>query len=119
MVSTLFFALVPALQATRVELVRAMRGEVVPDARPGRVRNALVGFQVAASVLLLISAAIFLRSSWAAATVDPGIRTTDTVNVNVLNEERRRAILEVVTSDPSIVSVAASWPGLGGRACSG
>ena len=36
MVSTLFFALAPALQATRLELVRAMRGEVVRDARPGR-----------------------------------------------------------------------------------
>ena len=36
MVSTVFFALVPALQATRLELVRAMRGEVVRDGRPGR-----------------------------------------------------------------------------------
>ena len=42
MVSTMFFALAPALQATRFELVRAIRGEVVRDARPGRARNALV-----------------------------------------------------------------------------
>jgi ABC-type antimicrobial peptide transport system permease subunit len=106
----------PALRATRLELVRAMRGEVTRDARPGRARNALVALQVTASVLLLICAAVFLRSSWAAATVDLGLRTTDTVNVTVLNEERRAAILEVLKSEPSVTSVAASWPGvLGGR----
>ena len=116
MVSTLFFALAPALRATRLELVRAMRGEVVRDARPGRARDALVALQVTGSVLLLICAAVFLRSSWAVATVDPGIRTTDTVNVTVLNEQRRQAILEVVKSEPSVASVAASWPPvLGGR----
>ncbi len=102
MVSTLFFALAPALQATRVELVRAIRGEVVRDARPGRARNALVALQVTGSVLLLICAAVFLRSSWAAATVDPGIRTAGIVNVSILNEERRGAILEVVKSEPSV-----------------
>ena len=116
MVSTVFFALAPALQATRVELVRAVRGEVVRDARPGRARDALVALQVTGSVLLLICAVIFLRSSWAATNVDPGIRTIDTINVSVLNEERRASILDVVRTDPSVVSVAASWPGgLGGR----
>jgi predicted permease len=117
MVATLFFALAPALRATRLELVRAMRGEVVRDARPGRARNALVALQVTASVLLLICAAVFLRSAWAAAAVDPGIRTADIVNVAILNEQRRGAILEIVRREPSVASVAASWPGgLGGHA---
>src|SRR5262245_3814325 len=118
MVSTVFFALAPALQATRVELVRAMRGEVVRDARPGRARNALVALQVAASVLLLICSAIFLRSAWGAATIDPGVRTADTVFVSIANEQARGALLEAVKSEPSVVSVAASWPGAlgGGRA---
>jgi len=111
MVSTLFFALAPALQATRVELVRAMRGEVVRDARPGRARNALVALQVTGSVLLLICAAVFLRSTWAAAAVDPGIRTAGIVNVRILDEQRREAILEAVKSEPLVTSVAASWPG--------
>ena len=119
MVSTLFFALAPALQATRVELVRAIRGEVVRDARPGRARDALVALQVTGSVLLLICAAVFLRSSWAAATVDPGFRTAGIVNVSILNEQRRATILEMVKSEPLVASVAASWPGwlgvLGGR----
>ena len=117
MVSTLFFALAPALQATRLELVRAMRGEVVRDARPGRARNALVALQVTGSVLLLICSAVFLRSAWAAATVDPGIRTADIVIVSIANEQMRGAMLEAVRSEPSVASVAASWPGgLGGRA---
>ena len=111
MVSTLFFALAPALQATRFELVRAIRGEVVRDARPGRARHALVAIQVTGSVLLLICAAVFLRSAWAAAAVDPGIRTADIVNVAVLNEQRRGAVLEIVRSEPSVASVAAAWPG--------
>ena len=116
MVSTLFFALAPALQATRLELVRAIRGEVVRDARPGRARNALVALQVTGSVLLLICSAVFLRSALAAATVDPGIRTADIVTVDILNEQMRGAMLDVVRSEPSVASVAASWPGgLGGR----
>ncbi len=111
MVSTLSFALAPALQATRLELVRAIRGEVVRDARPGRARNALVALQVTGSVLLLICSAVFLRSTWAAAAADPGIPTADVVNVGVLNEERRATILEVVRREPSVTSIAASWPG--------
>ena len=116
MVSTLFFALAPALQATRLELVRAIRGEVVRDARPGRARDVLLTVQVTGSVLLLICAAVFLRSSWAAASVDPGIRTAGIIDIRVLNEQRRGAILEVVKNAPQIASVAASLPGiLGGR----
>jgi predicted permease len=117
MASTLFFALAPALQATRLELVRAIRGEVVRDTRPGRARDALLALQVTGSVLLLICAAIFLRSSWAAATVDPGIRTAGVVNVTILNEQKRGAILEAARSEPLVASVAASWPSvLGGPA---
>ena len=116
-VSTVFFALAPALQATRLELVRAIRGEVVRDGRPGRARNALLALQVTGSVLLLILSAVFLRSSWAAAAVDPGIRTAGIVTVGILNEQRRGAILELVKSEPQVASVAASMPGvLGGRA---
>ena len=118
MVSTLFFALAPALQATRLELVRAIRGEVVRDGRPGRARDGLVAVQVTGSVMLLICAAVFLRSSWAAATIDPGIRTAGVLGVRVVDEQRRSAILDVLRRDGSVDSVAASWPagfgGLGG-----
>ena len=109
-VSTVFFGLVPALQATRLELVRTMRGEVTRDARPGRARHALIAVQVGASALLLICAAIFLRSAFAAATVNPGVRTSDTMMVYIVNEPRRAALLQAVTAHPSVAAVAASSP---------
>ena len=109
-VSTMSFGLVPALQATRVELVRAVRGEVSRDARPGRARQALIAVQVGASALLLISAAVFLRSVFAAALADPGLRTSDTITVPIANEPRRAAIVRELTIHPSVVAVAASSP---------
>ena len=113
-VSTIFFGLAPALQATRIEPVRTIRGEVMRDARPGRARNILIGVQVSASALLLISAAVFLRSAFAAATFDSGMRTSDTVVVQIVNESTRTAILQAVTTEPSVAAVAASWPDVTG-----
>src|SRR5690606_23275264 len=108
--STLFFALAPALQASRTDLVRPLRGEVLHDPRPGRARNALVALQVAGSALLLVCAAVFLRSTLTAASVDPGVRTADTVFLSFGNEERRAAVLDAVRSEPLVASVAASVP---------
>ena len=113
-VSTMFFGLAPALQATRIEPVRTIRGEVVRDARPGRARNFLIGLQVSASALLLICAAVFLRSAFAAATFDPGMRTSDTVVVQIANEPTRNAMVQAVTAEPSVAAVAASWPDVAG-----
>ena len=105
--STVFFGLVPALQATRIELVRAIRGEVARDARPGRMRHALIALQVGASALLLICAAVFLRSAFAAAMADFGIRTIDTIAVPIANESRRASILRELTAHPGVIAVAA------------
>jgi hypothetical protein len=87
-----------------------MRGEVVKDGRPGRARNVLIGLQVSASALLLISAAVFLRSAFAGATFETGVRTSDTVLVQIVNESNRKAIVQAVTTDPLVSAVAASWP---------
>ena len=107
-VSTMFFGLVPALQATRLELVRTMRGDVTKTARPGRARHALIAVQVGASALLLICAGVFLRSAASAARLDPGVRTSDTVKVYVANESRRAALLQAVAAHPLVTAVAAS-----------
>jgi predicted permease len=112
--STVFFGLAPALQATRLELVRTMRGELTRDARPGRARHALIAVQVGASALLLICAVIFLRGALAAATKQPGVRTSDTVRVSIANEPRRAAVVQAVTAHPLVAVVAASSrPGRG------
>jgi predicted permease len=109
-VSTVFFGLAPALQATRLELVPTMRGEVTRDARPGRARHALIAVQVGASALLLIGAVIFLRGALRAATAAPGARTSDTVKVSIANEPRRAALLQAATAHPLVVAVAAAAP---------
>ena len=110
--STAFFGLAPALQATRVELVRTMRGEIVRDARPGRARSVLIALQVSASALLLICAAVFLRSAAAASSANPGVRTSDTLVVTVKNEQLRAAIVDTVATHPAVSVVAASAPSL-------
>jgi predicted permease len=114
--STMAFALAPALQATSIEPSRTIRGEVIGDARPGRARNFLVGLQVSASALLLVSAAVFLRSAFDAASYDSGVRTSDTVAIQIVNEETRSALVQAVAAEPSVAAVAASWPDLSPRA---
>ena len=110
--ATAFFALMPALQATRIDPVRTLRGELVKDARPGRARNALIGVQVFASALLLICAAIFLRSAIASSRFDPGFRTADTVLIDTINEPKRAAMLQALAGDPTITAHAAVRPPL-------
>jgi predicted permease len=109
--STLSFGLAPALQATRLELVRTMRGELRRDVRPGRARQALIAIQVTASALLLICAAVFLRSALDVARADPGVRTSDTVIVDFANEPLREALVGALRTHPSVAVVAASSPG--------
>jgi predicted permease len=64
MITGVGFGLFPALRASRVDLHSAMRDE--PDHIPGwrrfGVKNGLVVLQVAVSMILLIIAALFLRS---------------------------------------------------------
>jgi predicted permease len=112
MTATAFFALMPALRATRVEPVRTLRGELVKDARPSRARNALIGVQVFASALLLICAAIFLRSAIDSSRFDPGFRTADTVIIEANDNPRREAILQAIATEPTITAYAAMRPGL-------
>ena len=112
MAATAFFALVPALHATRVDPVRTLRGELVKDARPGRARDVLIGIQVFASALLLITAAIFLRSAIASSRFEPGVRTVDTILIEIPNEPQRPALVQTLASDSTITAYAAVRPGM-------
>ena len=112
--ATALFALMPALQATRIEPVRTLRGELVKDARPGRARNALIGVQVFASALLLICAAIFLRSGIASSRFDPGLRTADTVLIEIINEPKRAAMLQAIATDSNDLGTRGPPAGLVG-----
>ena len=109
--ATALFALMPALQATRIDPVRTLRGELVKEARPGRARNGLIGVQVFASALLLICAAIFLRSAMASAQFNPGLRVADTVLIDI-NEPQRAAMIQALAGESSITAYAAVRPPL-------
>jgi len=110
--ATGFFALIPALHATAIDPLRTLRGELVKNARPGRARNALIGVQVFASALLLVCAAIFLRSAVSAARYDPGFRTADTVMIDIDNEAKRAAMIQAVAGDATVAAYAAVRPQL-------
>jgi hypothetical protein len=118
-ISTAFFGLVPALQATRLDLVRAVRGDQPSLAlirrasfsSASRGRNALIVVQVTASALLLICAGIFFRSALRSSTVDPGLRLADNILVEINNEPFRTAMVAAVAAEPFVRAVSASWPG--------
>jgi hypothetical protein len=70
--AALVFGLVPALQSSSVNVASAIKGE---EMSPARIpfRKGLVIFQISLSFLLLIAAALFLRSVAQSANGRPGI----------------------------------------------
>jgi predicted permease len=68
--TTLFFALLPALQATRLALTAALRGLPAHGVRGGRLRDLLVAGQVTVSLVLLIAAATLARNGASIASTD-------------------------------------------------
>jgi predicted permease len=59
--ATLAFGLMPALSASRIDLVRAIKGTTA-GGRPSRLRPAFLVAQVSMSVLLLVTAGLFVGS---------------------------------------------------------
>ncbi len=68
------FGVVPALRACRGTQFESLRDGGRSGGRGQRVRAALVITEVAASVVLLISAGLLLRALWRIQSVDPGFR---------------------------------------------
>jgi len=73
-----FFGLAPALRASRVDLTLAMKEDSAHSQTgtisTGRVRNILVGVQVAICMLLLLASGLLLHGLYRAQTVNPGFR---------------------------------------------
>jgi predicted permease len=81
----LLFGLVPALQASRPELLQDLKDlSGVRSGKSGRfgVRNVLVASQVALSLVALIGAFLFARSLGAAQQVDPGFEARNLVTMS-------------------------------------
>jgi predicted permease len=74
LLTVIAFGLAPALQASRSAVGGPLREEQrsVVGGTGGRLRGALVGGQLALSVLLLVSAGLLVRSLRHAQTMDPG-----------------------------------------------
>jgi len=119
------FGLAPALQASRASVVGALKDNARGAGRRRRrfgITNLLIVGQVALSLVALITAALFLRSSQAAAKIDPGFNA-DHVAVMTLSPGQRgydrgrsedlyRQLTERVASVPGVrsASLAANLP---------
>jgi predicted permease len=81
----ILFGLAPALRATRVDLVTALKdtGGALGGSRRFGLRNALVMTQVALSLVLLVGAGLFLRSLENASSIDIGFRTDNLLLMGV------------------------------------
>jgi predicted permease len=107
-VTTMLCALVPALQATRLQLTSALRGEVAPRLRSGVLRNVLVIGQVTVSIILLIGAATLARNGVTIASADLGydVRGIYSINQRGANSTLIPAAAEVLAREPAVEAVA-------------
>jgi predicted permease len=125
----LLFGLVPALSASRFSVVDALKQEsrtVGTAHRRFSLRNALVVVQVALSIVSLVAAGLFMRSSSRAHELDPGFETRRLgvviVNPGQAGYDQARAeqfyddARERVSSIPGLRSVswASNFPLFGG-----
>ena len=69
------FGLAPALQATRPQLVPALKGEAPAGGSRSRLSAPLVVAQLALSMMLLICAGLFLRNLRSATAIDKGFNS--------------------------------------------
>jgi predicted permease len=68
--------LLPACQASKPDLVEALKGDRSPRFGKIRLRQVLVASQVSGSVLLILVAALFARALQRASAIDPGFDST-------------------------------------------
>ena len=88
-ISSIIFAVVPGLRATRFELTPALHGAyATADRKRAWLRHGLVAGQVAMALLLLVTAGLFLRSLQQAASIDAGFNARD---VDILQVDTRIA----------------------------
>jgi macrolide transport system ATP-binding/permease protein len=113
------FGLAPALQASRPDLVPALKDEASAAAQGRRrfsLRNVLVVAQVALSIVLLIGAGLFLRSLNNAQAIDPGFNADKILdaqlNINLLRytkaqgQEFYRRVVERIEALPGVESAS-------------
>jgi predicted permease len=85
MLTGIVFGLAPALQSSRCNLAEALKdeGRASSPARGGRFRAALVVAEVALSVVLLVCAALTVRSFLALQRIDPGFHAEHVITLDL------------------------------------
>ena len=108
--TTLGFALVPALQASRTSLTDALRGQRTGTLRGSRLRSALVVGQVAVSIVLVVVALTLARNGAAVAGTPLGFDPQGVISVNIRGDEDghalARRLAEALATDPRVADVA-------------
>jgi macrolide transport system ATP-binding/permease protein len=83
MITGIVFGLIPALQASRPDVNTALKQSGIGGkTADGFLRHALVGTQVAVSMVLLIAAGLLLRGLYQAQTIDPGFEMKNVATVS-------------------------------------
>jgi hypothetical protein len=119
LVTSALFGLAPALQASKPDLIPALKDETgigVLHTRKINLRNALVTAQVAISLPLLICAGLFIRSLQKELAIDPGFKTENRLVLRLAlehegyNETKGREFIrklrERVVAIPSVLSAS-------------
>jgi predicted permease len=111
----LLFGLAPALQATNPSLIPALKGEAPAGQSRSRASKGLVVAQMALSIVLLVSAGLFLRDLQNATTVDKGFVAENLLVADLApelqgysrarSEELYRRLSEKLTSLPNVKAV--------------
>jgi predicted permease len=106
--TTVLFALMPALHATRMTLTGALRGELSGSVRGATLRNFLVASQVAVSVVLLIGAATLVRNGLNIESTELGLRTAGVISVSqdAPGENLLAQAAELLRNEPRVSQVA-------------
>jgi predicted permease len=102
---TMMFALLPALQATRLSLIDAVRGQLTRTIRSGVLRGVLITSQVAVSLVLLIVALTLVRNGAMVRATNLGMDTDGIVTVRGGDSVIRRAYDEL-RADPRVGEIA-------------
>ncbi len=119
-VGGVIFGLAAALPATRGTDASLLRAGAATERRAAaRLRSAFVSLQLAGSVLLLVTAGLFVRTVRHAATVNPGFDpqglSMTTIDISMLGYDaaRGREFFD------RLLGKAAQWPGVESAAISG
>jgi predicted permease len=107
LVAAIAFGLAPALQSTRPGIVQATRGEFDSNLRPSKLRSGLVVAQIGVSALLLVTAGVLLRAARDTDGIEPGMRTSDVVEVFPADASRAR-VLDMLRAVPGVGPIAAA-----------